>query len=60
MDLSGAVRLEASSRIQERALGDSGADRRQHTRSRHRDNPSEEEDILTEEESEDHELDDLA
>jgi hypothetical protein len=60
MDLSGAARLEASNRIQERAFGDSGEDRRPRTPSRRRDNPSTAEDILTEEESEGHELDDLA
>ncbi len=59
MELS-TNRLEASTRVQERAFGHSGEERRQRAPRRHQEDPLTEDEILTTEDTEGHQLDDLA
>jgi hypothetical protein len=59
MDLS-TDRLEAATRVQERAFGQSGEERRQRAPRRHQEDPVTEDEILTAEDTEGHQLDDLA
>ncbi len=59
MELS-TGRLEASTRIQERAFGQPGEERRQRAPRRHPEDPATEDEILTTDETEGHQLDDLA
>ena len=59
MELS-TNRLEASTRVQERAFGQSGEERRQRAPRRRQEDPPTEDEILTTEDTEGHQLDDLA
>ncbi len=53
-------RLEASTRIQERCSGNSGEERRQRARRRHQEDPLADDEALTLDDTEGHQLDDLA
>lgn len=59
MELS-TSRLEASTRVEERAFGQPGEERRQRAPRRHPPDPVTEDETLTSEEAEGHQLDDLA
>jgi hypothetical protein len=59
MELS-TNRLEAPTRVEERAFGQPGEERRQRAPRRQQPDPVTEDEILTTEEAEDHQLDDLA
>jgi len=60
MELGNTGRLEASTRIQERPSGNSGEERRQRNARPRKDNALAEDELLTEDERESHQLDDLA
>ena len=53
-------RLEASTRIEERSSGHSGEERRQRAPRRHKEDPLADDEVLTLDDTEGHQLDDLA
>lgn len=53
-------RLQASTRIQERSSGNSAEERRQHAPRRHKEDPLADDEALTQDDTEGHQLDDLA
>jgi len=60
MELGSTGRLEASTRVQERAFDNSGEEHRQRSARRRKDDALTEDEVLTEDEHESHQLDDLA
>jgi len=60
MDVSSTGRLEGSTRIQERPFGHAGEDNKQRGFRRRKEHDAEEDDVMSDAESEGHQLDDLA